>query len=246
MNLRDRIRTSVSDIKGHGQRLVKLNADLLKVEMQKRAQQYGAAVGLFVGAALLALYAFGFALVTVTVALALVLPLWLALLIVTLVLFIIVAVLALVGRSQLQKAKTPAPDAAVSEARASVGAVRTGASQLAMRIRSGAAAKDQSPHNGAMPASPPAAGWSSSASAPDQPSAATGPPSVPPTLPGGEARPARPSAPGEAAPPPPRAAPGKTGCPADTHPSLLRMRPDLVLRRARVSFAVNSQRNAML
>lgn len=125
MNLRDRITASVNDIKAKGQRLVQLNVELLQAELKKKAAQYGAGVGLLVGAAFVSLYALGFALATITVALALVLPLWLALLIVTLALFLLVVILALVGRSRLRVAsQTPGPQRAMDEAKVTADMVK--------------------------------------------------------------------------------------------------------------------------
>ena len=103
MALRERLAASVADIRTRGQRLAQLNLELLQAELKEKGKKFGAAIALFAGAGLLALYAIGFALTTIAVALALVLPLWLSLLIVTLVLFLIVAILALVGRDQIRK-----------------------------------------------------------------------------------------------------------------------------------------------
>ena len=125
MGLGDRIVASVVDVRAHAQRLLQLNIELLKAELQKKGQQYGAAVGLFAAAAVLALYAFGVLLALIVVALSLVVPLWLSLLIVTAVLFVVVAVLALVGRGRLAAAKT-APLRAGAEAQATVGQLREG------------------------------------------------------------------------------------------------------------------------
>jgi hypothetical protein len=124
VGIRERINASLTDIRDRGQRLVQLNLELLSAELKAKGQQYGGAVGMFVGAGLLALYALGFALATIAVALALVLPLWLSLLIVTLVLFLVIGILLLVGRSRLRKAKTPAPERAIAEAKATADTVR--------------------------------------------------------------------------------------------------------------------------
>lgn len=135
MGIRERINASVADIRARGQRLVQLNLELLAAELKAKGKKYGAAVGMFVGAALLSLYAIGFLLATIAVALALALPLWLSLLIVTLVLFLVIAILLLVGRSQLRKAKSPAPERAIAEAKTTADAIKTGLSDTAQRVK---------------------------------------------------------------------------------------------------------------
>ena len=124
MGLRERLIASVTDIRARGQRLVQLNLELLTSELKEKGRRFAAAAGLFVGAGLLALYGFGFALATITAALALVLPWWASLLIVTAVLFLVVAIMILVGRSLLEKAKNPAPEAAIAEAKATADLVK--------------------------------------------------------------------------------------------------------------------------
>lgn len=135
MGIRERINASLTDIRARGQRLVQLNLELLAAELKAKGKKYGAAVGMFVGAALLSVYAIGFLLATIAVALALVLPLWLSMLIVTLVLFLVIAILLLVGRSQLRKAKSPAPERAIAEAKTTADAVKTSLSDTAQRVK---------------------------------------------------------------------------------------------------------------
>ena len=118
---------------------MQLNLELLAAELKEKGKKFGTAIGLFLGAGLLSLYAIGFALTTIAVALALVLPLWLSLLIVTLVLFLIVAILALVGRDQLRKIGAPAPGVAIAEAKATADLMKTNARETAARVRERAA-----------------------------------------------------------------------------------------------------------
>jgi len=165
MGLGDRITASVADIRVHATRLVQLNVELLKAEMQKKGQQYGAGVGLLVGAVVLALYAFGFLLALIVVALALVLPLWLSLLIVTALLFVIVAILAAVGRSKLREAKTPAPQGAIAEAQGTVDQMRGGVKKtlgsVSGRAKQGGTGAGAAPGaSGAGAAAPPGASQS--------------------------------------------------------------------------------------
>jgi len=135
MGLRERFVTSVTDIRAGGQRLVELNRELLASELKEKGRQFGAAIGLFIGAGVLALYALGFALATIAVALALVLPLWLSLLIVTAVLFLIVTIMVLVGRSKVEQAKTPAPETALAEGRKTADLIKANVRDTAAGVR---------------------------------------------------------------------------------------------------------------
>ena len=186
MTLRERLVASVADIRSRGQRLVQLNRELLAAELKEKGKKFGAAIGLFVGAGLLSLYAIGFALATIAVVLALVLPLWLSLLIVTLVLFLVVAILVLVGRGQLRKIGTPEPGVAMAEAKATADLMKTNARETAARVRERATpsrakrgAEVLPPPVGASPvgaSTPPAASTPPGASTPSGPDApATGP-----------------------------------------------------------------------
>jgi hypothetical protein len=125
MGLRERLSASAAEIKARSQRLVELNVELLTNELKRKAQQYGTAIGVFVAAGVLALFALGFALTTITVALYHVLPLWLSLLIVAAALLLVALILALVGRSSLKQAKTHAARTAGVEARATADAVKS-------------------------------------------------------------------------------------------------------------------------
>ena len=138
MGLGDRITASVADVRAHAQRLVQLNVELLKAEMQKKGQQYGAAVGLLVGCRRARSLCAGLPSGPIVVALDLVLPLWLSLLIVTLALFVIVAILIAVGRSKLRQAKTPAPQGAIGEAQNTVGQLRGGVKKTLDSVGAGA------------------------------------------------------------------------------------------------------------
>ncbi len=125
MGLRERLTASAAEIRARSQRLVELNVEMLTNELKRKGQQYGTAIGLFVGAGVLALYALGFALTTIAVVLYIWLPLWLSVLIVTVALFLVVLVLALVGRSTLRQAKTPSPERAIREAKSTADALKT-------------------------------------------------------------------------------------------------------------------------
>jgi membrane protein implicated in regulation of membrane protease activity len=166
MTLRERLVASVTDIRDRGRRLVELNLELLVAELKEKGRKFGAAIGLFVGAGLLALYAIGFALATIVVLLALVLPLWASMLIVTVVLFVVVAVLVLVGRDQLRRIGKPEPEAAIAEAKATADLVRTSTRVTAAGVRDRARPSRRRPEPEVLPPRleerrPPAAATSS-------------------------------------------------------------------------------------
>jgi hypothetical protein len=180
MGLRERLSASAAEIKARSQRLVELNVELLTNELKRKAQQYGTAIGVFVAAGVLALFALGFALTTITVALSIVLPLWLSLLIVTAALLLVALILALVGRGSVNRAKTPAARTAGVEARATADVVT---SQLQRTVSELAPRRD-----GGKPAAapvrpplspPPLAAPSVAFGAPDGPTAPTAPPTPP-------------------------------------------------------------------
>jgi hypothetical protein len=183
MGVRDRITSSLTDIRARGQKLVELNVELLKAELKKKVQEYGGAIGMLAAAGLLALYALGFLLATIAVALALVLPTWLALLIVTLVLFLIVAILVLAGRSKLQKLQTAPPAQAPAEAKITIATAKDGATRTVKSLRP---SKKPPAATGEMPAagdtSAPAVSQTPAPATPE-PQPAEAPPEIPPTEP---------------------------------------------------------------
>ncbi len=139
MGLRERLVASVTDIRNRGQRLVQLNLELLASELKEKGRRFGAAIGLFAGAGVLAFYTVGFAAATVTVALALVLPLWLALLLVTVLLVLLIAILVAVGRSQMRRATQTSGDRAAAEAKKSAELLQANLRQTADGLRARAA-----------------------------------------------------------------------------------------------------------
>ena len=94
------------------------------IDWRKKVTSLGIGAGLFVGAAVLALFMVGFLFATLAAGLATFLPWWLALLIVTLLLGLLVATLALIGRSRIQKGSPPVPEQAIREAKLTGEAIR--------------------------------------------------------------------------------------------------------------------------
>ncbi|MEZ5125375.1 MAG: phage holin family protein [Thermoleophilia bacterium] len=134
MDIRQRITSSIADIRNRGQQLVQLNLELLAAELKAKGAQYGSALGMLAAAAVLVFFFVGFTLATIAAALALVVPWWAALLIVAVGLLLVALILALVGRAQIIRAGTPVPERAVAEAQATVAAVRTQVQETATRI----------------------------------------------------------------------------------------------------------------
>jgi len=183
MTLQERLVASVTDIRARGQRLAQLHRELTAAELKEKGKKFGGAVGVFLGAGVLGLYAVGFALATIAVLLALVLPLWAAMLIVTGVLVVVVVILVAVGRSLTEKARTPAPETAVAEGKKTAELIRENvrltADGVRARVKTGRAAPGGfAPSAAPAPSAPPPA-----AEAPPE----TAPPAAAPTeMPSGE------------------------------------------------------------
>jgi hypothetical protein len=92
------VTTSAKQVAGDASRLAKVGLEQAKRELARVA----AAVGLGLGAVLLALYGLAFLLATIAAALAIVLDAWLALLLVALGLFTIAGILVLLARGRLE------------------------------------------------------------------------------------------------------------------------------------------------
>ena len=97
---------AAKQVAGHAGTLAKLGLELARLEVKNKA----AAIGLGIGAALVALFALGFLFATIAVTLAIVLDTWLALLLVTLGLFAITATLGLLARAKLTSGGKKAGD----------------------------------------------------------------------------------------------------------------------------------------
>ena len=97
---------AAKQVAGHAGTLAKLGIELARLEVKSKA----GALGLGVGAALVALYGLGFLFATIAVALAIVLDAWLALLLVTLSLFTLAGNLGSLARARLKSGGTPSRD----------------------------------------------------------------------------------------------------------------------------------------
>ncbi|WP_018587835.1 phage holin family protein [Salinispora arenicola] len=104
-------------------RLVRDELALARVELAQKGKRAGIGIGLFGGAAALALYGLGALAATVILLLALIMPGWVAALIVAVVLFVGAGVLALIGKKQVGQAVPPVPEGTVRSVRADVDTV---------------------------------------------------------------------------------------------------------------------------
>jgi len=176
MTLQERLVASVTDIRARGQRLAQLHRELTAAELKEKGKKFGGAVGVFLGAGVLGLYAVGFALATIAVLLALVLPLWAAMLIVTGVLVVVVVILVAVGRSLTEKARTPAPETAVAEGKKTAELIRENVRLTADGVRARVKTGRAAPGDFAPPAAaPPAAAPPASAAPSSGPTSETAP-----------------------------------------------------------------------
>ncbi|HKG36153.1 MAG TPA: phage holin family protein [Solirubrobacterales bacterium] len=93
--------------------LVRKEVDLAKAELSEKGKKAGVGAGMFGGAGLMGLGAFGALTTTLILALAIVLDAWLAALVVAVVYGAIAGVLALQGRDRVREAAPPAPEQTV-------------------------------------------------------------------------------------------------------------------------------------
>jgi hypothetical protein len=100
----------------HASALARLERELAKTELERKAGTVGAGAALAVVAGVFLLYAVGFGLAALAAALALLVEWWLALLIVFGVLVLLVVVLLLVSRSLLRAGTPLRPEQAMEEA----------------------------------------------------------------------------------------------------------------------------------
>jgi membrane protein len=105
--------------------LVRQEIELAKLELRDKARTAGKGAGMFGGAGLFGVYAFGALTACVILALATFLPGWLAALIVALAYGAIAGVLAIRGKAQVKKAGPLVPEQAVDTTKEDVRWVKT-------------------------------------------------------------------------------------------------------------------------
>jgi putative superfamily III holin-X len=100
--------------------LVRQELDLAKAELTVKGKRLGAGAGMFGGAGLFGVYAFGALTACIILVLSLAVAGWLAALIVTVVYAAIAGVLALTGKKQVQEATPPVPEQTVDSVKEDV------------------------------------------------------------------------------------------------------------------------------
>jgi Putative Actinobacterial Holin-X, holin superfamily III len=112
--LRDRpVGDLVKDATEQAQTLVRQEIELAKAELGEKGKQAGIGAGMFGGAGLFGLFAFGALTAAAIGAVDLAVPFWAAALIVAAVYGAMAGVLALTGKNKVQAATPPAPEEAV-------------------------------------------------------------------------------------------------------------------------------------
>jgi hypothetical protein len=110
-------------------RLVHQELELLKAELTVKGKRAGIGAGLFGGAGVLALYAFGAIVAAIIALLATAMATWLAALIVGVVLAAAAGVAALTGKKQVEEALPPVPEDSVESVKEDVQWTKTRAQQ---------------------------------------------------------------------------------------------------------------------
>jgi len=105
--------------------LVRKEIELAKLELSEKGKTAATGAGMFGGAGLLGIFAFGALTACIIAALATALPTWAAALIVAAVYGAVAAVLALRGKTKVQAATPPVPEQAVDSTKEDVEWVKT-------------------------------------------------------------------------------------------------------------------------
>lgn len=100
--------------------LVRQELDLAKAELTVKGKRMGAGAGMFGGAGVFGLYAFGALTACVILVLSLAMTAWLAALIVAVVYAAVAGVLALTGKKKVQEATPPVPQQTVDSVKEDV------------------------------------------------------------------------------------------------------------------------------
>jgi hypothetical protein len=123
---RDRpIAELMKDLSDQTTTLVRKELELAKAELAEKGKKAGVGAGMFGGAGLLGVFAFGALTACIVLALATAIAAWLAALIVAVVYGAIAGVLALRGRTQVRRATPPIPEQAVDSTKEDVEWVKT-------------------------------------------------------------------------------------------------------------------------
>lgn len=115
-----RIVTRAGNVKTRLESLVRLNLELARLEMTRKATALGIALALAVVAVVLLLYAIGFVFAAAAVGLSEIVSLWIALLVVAGAILLVAAALGFVAARFARKAGPAAPTQAIDEAERTV------------------------------------------------------------------------------------------------------------------------------
>jgi len=107
-------------------RLVRAEIELAKAELTQKLKASAIGIGLFAGAGLLALFAFGVLIAAAVLGLAEAVPGWLAALIIAVALLVITGVLALLGMRAFKRGMPPKPERAAENVKHDVEAIKEG------------------------------------------------------------------------------------------------------------------------
>jgi uncharacterized membrane protein YqjE len=105
-------------------RLVREEVELAKAELQIKGKQAGVGAGMFGGAGLFGVFAFGALTAAIIAALSLAMATWLAALIVAVVYGVIAGVAALMGKKNVSEAGAPKPERAIEGIKQDVATVK--------------------------------------------------------------------------------------------------------------------------
>jgi len=114
----------VRQLPGQVSRLIRDEIRAAQMELTEKLKAAGIGVGLLVGGAVLALFAFGALIAAAILGLAEVLAPWLSALIVGIVLLLIAGVLALLGRNRLKTGMPPLPQDSIESVKADIRTVK--------------------------------------------------------------------------------------------------------------------------
>ena len=101
-------------------KLVRKEVELARAEVTQKGKQAGIGAGMFGGAGVLGLFAFGARVAAAIAALALAMDTWLAALIVAVVYGAVAGVLAMQGKNKVQEAAPPVPEVAMESVKEDV------------------------------------------------------------------------------------------------------------------------------
>jgi Putative Actinobacterial Holin-X, holin superfamily III len=117
--------SAAKQVAEHASALARLEMELASLEVKEKVAKLGIGAGLFVAAAIFALFGIGFGLAAAAAAIATVLSTWIALLIVFGGLLALAALLALIGGGLVKSGSPPVPEQAIEEAKLASEAIKS-------------------------------------------------------------------------------------------------------------------------